>query len=68
MRSEYDPAPHLLPKGGADWIAHLQAGDTIGEAFEKTAANSPGFDLGTTLAILLQGGAITSVTIERLET
>ncbi len=66
-RPEYDPAPHLLPKGGADWIAHMQAGETIGSAFEKTAADTPDFDLGTTLALLLQGGAITSVTIERLE-
>lgn len=67
-RPEYDPIPHLLPVGGAKWISHLQTGDTIGEAYEKTAETWPEFDLGTTLAILLQGGAITSVTIERLET
>ncbi|WP_420586671.1 putative DNA-binding domain-containing protein [Ruegeria sp.] len=67
-RPEYDPAPHLLPEGGAHWIAGLQAGQTIGSAFEKTAAASPEFDLGATLALLLQGGAITSVTIERLAT
>ncbi len=67
-RPEYDPAPHLLPPGGANWIAQLEAGETIGSAFEKTAADTPEFDLGTTLALLLQGGAITSVTIERLET
>lgn len=65
-RPEYDPAPHLLPLGGADWIANMQAGLTIGQAFEKTAATTPDFDLGATLALLLQGGAITSVTIERL--
>ncbi len=67
-RPEYDAAPHVLPVGGADWISHLQAGGTIGMAFEKTAAQTPDFDLGTTLALLLQGNAITSVTIERLET
>ncbi len=67
-RPEYDPAPHLLPTGGAAWIARIQAGQTIGEAFEATAAETPDFDLGTTLALLLQGGAITSVTIERLDT
>ncbi|MEM6657454.1 MAG: DNA-binding domain-containing protein [Pseudomonadota bacterium] len=67
-RPEYDPLPQELPPGGAHWIAHLIAGDTIGDAFEKTATDTPGFDLGTTLALLLQGGAITSVTIERLET
>lgn len=67
-RPEYDPAPHLLPSGGADWIVHLEAGETIGGAFEKTASDTPEFDLGATLALLLQGGAITSVTIERLAT
>ncbi|NOD82936.1 DNA-binding domain-containing protein [Ruegeria sp. HKCCD6119] len=67
-RPEFDPVAQLLPAGGADWIAHMQGGDMIGEAFEKTAAAQPEFDLGTTLALLLQGGAITSVTIERLET
>ncbi|CUJ89988.1 hypothetical protein RUE5091_00961 [Ruegeria denitrificans] len=67
-RVEYDPAPHLLPAGGAHWIAGLQAGQTIGDAFEETAAQFPEFDLGATLALLLQGGAITSVTIERLAT
>ncbi|NOC83881.1 DNA-binding domain-containing protein [Ruegeria sp. HKCCD6428] len=67
-RPEFDPVAQLLPAGGADWIAYMQGGDMIGEAFEKTATAQPEFDLGTTLALLLQGGAITSVTIERLET
>ncbi|NOE33289.1 MULTISPECIES: DNA-binding domain-containing protein [unclassified Ruegeria] len=67
-RPEYDPDPHLLPSGGADWIGHMQNGDTIGAAFEKAAAEAPEFDLGTTLALLLQGGAVTSVTIERPKT
>ncbi len=67
-RPEYDPAPHLLPAGGAAWIARIQTGQTIGNAFEATVAETPEFDLGTTLALLLQGGAITSVTIERLDT
>ncbi|WP_171126469.1 MULTISPECIES: DNA-binding domain-containing protein [unclassified Ruegeria] len=65
-RPEYDPAPHLLPAGGADWIADMMTGLTIGQAFENTSAMTPEFDLGNTLALLLQGGAITSVTIERL--
>lgn len=67
-RPEYDPAPHLLPAGGAAWIAAMQAGQTIGGAFEETSDRFPEFDLGATLALLLQGGAITSVTIERLAT
>ncbi len=67
-REEYDPSPDLLPEGGADWITLTKDGKTIGEAYEAVAADNPDFDLGTTLALLLQGGAITSVTIERLDT
>jgi len=67
-RPDYDPVPQLLPAGGADWIAAIQTGQTIGGAFEETADKFPEFDLGATLALLLQGGAITSVTIERLAT
>ncbi|WP_209596907.1 DNA-binding domain-containing protein [Ruegeria sp. HKCCSP351] len=67
-RAEFDPTPNPLPAGGADWIACMQDGDTIGDAYEKTTAKLTEFDLGTTLALLLQGGAITSVTIERPET
>ena len=66
-RPEYDPVPHPLPAGGADWIDRLQDGATIGEAFDAVAPDFPGFDLGATLALLLQGSAITSVTIERLK-
>ena len=67
-RPEFDPSPHLLPPGGFDWITAMQAGRTIGQAFEATTARTPAFDLGATLALLLQGSAITSVTIERPET
>lgn len=66
-RPEFDPAPNLLPAGGAEWIALIQDGCTIGQAFEKTIESTPDFDLGTTLALLLQGGAITSLNIERPE-
>ncbi|WP_271947882.1 DNA-binding domain-containing protein [Ruegeria faecimaris] len=67
-RREYDPVPQALPQGGAGWIAAMKAGNTIGQAFENTTETTPDFDLGATLALLLQGGAITSVTIERLAT
>ncbi|MCE8537195.1 putative DNA-binding domain-containing protein [Ruegeria pomeroyi] len=61
-RPEYDPVPQLLPPGGADWVAALQSGATIGAAYEAAAEQTPDFDLGATLALLLQGGAITSLT------
>ncbi|MGI9370280.1 MAG: HvfC/BufC family peptide modification chaperone [Ruegeria sp.] len=64
-RAEFDPVPHLLPPGGAAWIHGLKSGQTIGAAFDSAVSEEPNFDLGTTLSLLLQGGAITSVTIER---
>ncbi|TMV09588.1 DUF2063 domain-containing protein [Ruegeria sediminis] len=67
-RAEFDPVPHLLPKGGAEWIQAVQAGQTLGDAHETALAAADGFDLGALLALLLQENAITSVNIERLET
>ena len=61
-RVEFDPEPHVLPPGGADWILALQAGETIGDAHEIAEGLFPSFDLGATLALLLQGGAIISLT------
>ena len=66
-RAEFDPLPQLLPAGGAEWIQAMQAGQTLGQAHETALAAAEGFDLGATLTLLLQGNAITSVTIERLE-
>ncbi|WP_170603832.1 HvfC/BufC N-terminal domain-containing protein [Ruegeria arenilitoris] len=64
-RPEFDPLPGLLSEGGVIWIDLIQNGTSIGEAFEITVTETPEFDLGSTLALLLQGGAITSVNIER---
>jgi hypothetical protein len=64
-RAEFDPLPNLLPPGGAPWIAALQGGQTIGAAHETALAEHPDFDLGATLALLLQGGAITTLNTER---
>lgn len=60
-RPEYDPLPQLLPPGGAAWIAAIQAGGTIGTALEAAAEDQQDFDLGATLTLLLQGGAITGL-------
>ncbi|GHF73455.1 HvfC/BufC N-terminal domain-containing protein [Seohaeicola zhoushanensis] len=59
LRPEFDPEPHLLPPGGADWIGALTAGATLDEAMDA----APGFDPGPCLALLLRGNAITSVTL-----
>lgn len=67
-RLEFDPVPQVLPSAGADWIRALMAGATIGEALEEAleqaAAADETFDLGATLALLLQGGAITGLDIK----
>ncbi|WP_435659839.1 HvfC/BufC N-terminal domain-containing protein [Leisingera caerulea] len=60
-RPEFDPIPQILPPAGAVWISALMAGATIGEATEHAAAEDEAFDLGATLALLLQGGAVTGL-------
>ncbi|AVO39359.1 DNA-binding domain-containing protein [Pukyongiella litopenaei] len=59
-RPDFDPVPHLLPDGGAAWIAAITAGRSLGEAQDAALAVSAGFDLAPLLALLLQGGAIAS--------
>lgn len=57
-RPEFDPAPHLLPPGGAEFIDALGRGLTFGAAVE---AAGTGFDLSATLTLLLQQGAISDL-------
>jgi len=61
-RPEFDPVPQLLPPGGARWIDELRAGRTIGEALDAALAEVPEFDMGKPLTLLLQGGAVISLT------
>ena len=63
-RVEFDPEPSLLGLGGAIWINALQDGQTIGAAHETALASHPEFDLGATLGLLLQGGAVTSLSLK----
>ncbi|MFT7059878.1 MAG: hypothetical protein ACJASV_002392 [Pseudorhodobacter sp.] len=58
LRADYDPEPHLLPAHGADFIAALQAGQSIGAALEPLPED---FDLGATLALLIHSNAITDL-------
>jgi hypothetical protein len=63
-RAEFDPAPHLLPAGGATFVMALQAGETFGAALDKATAAVPEFDLQTTLGLLIAGNAISTLTTE----
>lgn len=61
-RPEFDPQPHLLPPGAATWIEALGRAVPIGEALDTAQQGAPDFDLGASLTLLLQGGALTSLT------
>ena len=64
-RPEFDPEPHVLPLGGADWIARINEGATIGDALAATQNVLPEFDLGATLGVLLQSQSITHLSTEK---
>lgn len=57
-RMEYDPTPHLLTAGGAEFIMALQQNQTFGAAMHAAGTE---FDLGPTLSVLLQSGALTDI-------
>ncbi len=58
-RLEFDPEPHLLPKGGADWLQALSEGESFGAAHDVVAARTPDFDLTAVLTLALTSGALT---------
>ena len=58
-RREFDPSPHLLGPGAADFITACQQGAPLGEA---AATAGDALDLGTVLGLLLESGSIIEVT------
>lgn len=62
LRPEFDPEAHLLPDGGARFVAALAAGRTLGAALDHAGED---FDLAAVLPLLLQGGAIVALTPEK---
>lgn len=61
LRPEFDPVPHLLPPGGAAFVAALLAGETVGMALDRVGDD---FDTNTMLAQLIGGGAIIGLSEE----
>ena len=57
LRAEFDPRPVTLPSGGADFLAGLLAGQTLGEALDA----APALDLAGVLALLLSHRVIVGV-------
>lgn len=58
LRPEFDPRPHVLPAGGAAFLAAVLAQRTLGEAVEVAGG---ALDLSAILALLIRGRAITGV-------
>lgn len=56
LRPEFDPQPHALGPGAADFVAALARGETLDEAAEKAG---PQHDLSATFSLLLAAGALT---------
>lgn len=58
LRPGFDPAPHLLPPGGAAALAALMTGATLAEAGEFATDS----DISALFGLLLAHGALTSAT------
>ncbi len=59
-RPDFDPVPHALPEGGADFVAALQQNKPFAEAMSEPG---DGFDLGPTLSVLLSTGALSDINL-----
>ena len=58
LRPAFDPRPHVLPPGGAQFLQAVMAGATFGEALANAEAS---LDLTAVLALLLSGQAIVGI-------
>lgn len=58
LRPEFDPQPHLLPTGGADFIHALLEGKTFQAALSRADDT---LDLTAVLSLLIQGQAIVGI-------
>lgn len=55
LRPDFDPVPHALGPGGADFVAALARGETLNAAAQDAA---PEHDLAATFGLLLAQGAL----------
>lgn len=60
-RPDFDPAPHLLPPGGAAFVTALAEGRRFGDAVEVAGED---FDLPATLGLLLETRALVALELE----
>lgn len=58
-RPGFDPAPHVLPRGGHTLARHLKGKLPLGEALMATLAIDPDVDAAALLSLFLSTGALT---------
>jgi hypothetical protein len=58
LRQGFDPVAHVLPAGGAAFVAALGRGVTLAEAID---AGGEGFEAGAVLGLILAQGAVAGV-------
>lgn len=63
-RPDFDPEAHPLPQGGADFIAALMTGRTLGSAHDAGVAVQTDFDPAPILGLLIAGRAVTGLSSE----
>ncbi|WP_415921048.1 putative DNA-binding domain-containing protein [Tateyamaria sp. SN6-1] len=61
-RAEFDPVPHALSLAQHAWLRSSADGATLSDAQDSALAIDPEFDLAPLLGLLLQTGALTTLT------
>ncbi len=61
VRNGFDPVPHLLPVGGVAFFNALQRGECLSDANNAANKETPEFDLGATLTLMISGNALTKI-------
>ena len=60
-RPDQEVAVRLLPPGGAEFLIALMSGEPLGEAAAAALEASPGFDLPTNIAGMIEAGVFAAV-------
>lgn len=60
-RPEFDPAPHVLPNGAAEWLEQLNNGQTFATAIDAATTSAPHFDLSASLTLALTTNAFSDL-------
>ncbi len=62
-RPEFDPVLTSIPAQTGRFISLMQQGECLGAAFDTIATQTPDFDLGTALGLMLQTKIITKINL-----